>query len=310
MNITKNTGTVNTTYKAGRSIKYIVLHYTAGTKSTKGSASSVASYFKSGNAGGSADFIVDDETIVQYNSDIKNRYCWAVGGSKYTSMSTSVGGKYYNKCTNTNSISIEMCSNKTNKSNLGSNDTDWYLTDKTISNAAELTKYLMQTYNIPASNVIMHHHVTGKVCPNPWCVNESRLSQWQSFKNRLTATSSATKSDVVDTTITVSVNGKAGTYKAKNVKGSNYVEARKFLTALGYSVGFNSVKKRAMVTPSVSSADSSPNGEAKLTLDVETIIEDGTSYVHLRNTVDFLNKYDGKNYTVAYDKRTKVVTVK
>lgn len=294
MNIIKNTGTVNTSHKANRSIKYIVLHYTAGTRSTKGSASSVANYFKSGNAGGSADFIVDDETMVQYNPDIKNRYCWAVGGNKYSKMSTSVGGKYYNMCTNMNSISIEMCSNKTNKSILGASDTDWYLTDKTVDNAVELTKYLMKTYKVSASNVIMHHQVTGKVCPNPWCVNESRLSQWQGFKNRLTTT--AVKPDAVDTTITVNVQGKTGTYKAKNVKGTNYIEARKFLSALGYAVGYNAAKKRAMA--------------GSLTLDVETIIDSGTSYVHLRNAVAFLNKYDGKKYSVEYDKGSKVVTIK
>lgn len=187
MNITKNTGTVNTSYRANRSIKYIVLHYTASTRSTKGSASNIASYFKSGNAGGSADFIVDDGTIVQYNGDIENRYCWAVGGSKYSKLSSSQGGTHYGKCTNINSISIEMCSNKTNKSSLGAEDTDWYFTEKTIENATELTKYLMEKYNIPISNVIMHHNVTGKICPNPWCVNESRLSKWNEFKSKLEA---------------------------------------------------------------------------------------------------------------------------
>ena len=50
--------------------------------------------FKSGSVGGSADFIVDDSEIVQYNSDISHRACWAVGGKKYTSMTTSEGGKY------------------------------------------------------------------------------------------------------------------------------------------------------------------------------------------------------------------------
>lgn len=185
MNITKNTGTVNTTYRANRSIKYIVLHYTAGTRSAKGSASSVAGYFKSGNAGGSADYIVDDETIVQYNGDIKNRYCWAVGGNKYKTASTSVGGLYYGKCTNENSISIEMCSNKTNKGSLGASDKDWYFTGGTVNNAVELTKYLMQLYNIPITNVIMHHHITGKICPNPWCVCDGRLREWNEFKSRL-----------------------------------------------------------------------------------------------------------------------------
>lgn len=155
----------------------------------------------------------------------------------------------------------------------------------------------MQTYNVPASNVIMHHHVTGKVCPNPWCVSESRLSQWNNFKARLTAAGSAkSATTTVDTTITVNVKGKTGAYKAKNVNGSNYIQARAFLEALGYEVHFNAVKKRVQA--------------GNVTLDVNTIIEGGMGYVHLREAVEFLNKYDGKSYTVGYDKGTKVITVK
>ena len=80
MNIIKAFGTTNTNYYSnGLKRKYIVLHYTAGTKSVKGSARNVASMFKSGSVGGSADFIVDDVEIVQYNSDIAHRACWSVG---------------------------------------------------------------------------------------------------------------------------------------------------------------------------------------------------------------------------------------
>jgi N-acetylmuramoyl-L-alanine amidase CwlA len=132
-----------------------VLHYTAGVSSKRGSATNIAKFFGGGKAGGSADFIVDDETIVQYNPDIKNRYCWAVGGSKYTTMSTTQGGKFYGKCTNMNSVSIEMCSSKTNTKSLLASDTDWYITAKTVANAVELTKYLMKVYNIPLDRVIM-----------------------------------------------------------------------------------------------------------------------------------------------------------
>ena len=186
MKITKCYSTNNTTYSKGRSIKYIVVHYTAGVSSKAGAAANTAEWFKNPLAGGSADYIVDDETIVQYNGDIGNRYCWAVGGSKYSNMTTSEGGRFYGKCTNVNSISVEMCSNKTNKNSLGATDKDWFLTDKTVNNAAELVKQLMAEYGIPIDNVIMHHHVTGKVCPNPWCVTKDRLSKWQDFKAMLT----------------------------------------------------------------------------------------------------------------------------
>ena len=218
MNIIKAFGTTNTDYYLKTlQRKYIVLHYTAGTRSVKGSARNIANMFKNGSVGGSADFIVDDSEIVQYNGDIAHRACWAVGGKKYTSMTTSEGGKYYGICTNSNSISVEMCSNKVNTKNLGANDTDWYLTEATINNAVELTKYLMKQYNIPVENVIMHHHITGKVCPNPWCVNKSRLSSWYSFKNRL-------EEQVVKQNI--KINGKVRAVNAINKDGYTYVKIR------------------------------------------------------------------------------------
>lgn len=218
INIIKVFGTTNTDYYSKTlQRKYIVLHYTAGTRSTKGSARNVASMFKSGSVGGSADFIVDDSEIVQYNGDISHRACWAVGGKKYSSMKTNEGGRYYGICTNSNSINIEMCSNKVNTKKLGATDTDWYLTEATVNNAVELTKYLMKQYNIPAENIIMHHHITGKVCPNPWCVNESRLSKWSDFKNRL-------EEQVVKQNI--KINGKIKTVDAINKNGYTYVKLR------------------------------------------------------------------------------------
>ena len=183
--IVDETSTNKTSYKKNRKIEWIVLHYTAGTKSGGGAARSVANYFKTSTTQASADFIVDDDTIVQYNADIENRYCWAVGGKPYSSKSTSLAAKYYSSCGNINSISIEMCSVKTNRASLNASDPDWALTDATVSKAVKLTQYLMNKYNIDKNHVIMHHMVTGKLCPQPWCLNESRLSGWQEFLNKL-----------------------------------------------------------------------------------------------------------------------------
>ena len=54
MIISTENSTINTTYKANRAIKYIVLHYTAGTKSADGAAINTAAWFMSGKAAGSA----------------------------------------------------------------------------------------------------------------------------------------------------------------------------------------------------------------------------------------------------------------
>ena len=187
MNIIQKNSTVHTGYLKGRSIKYIVLHYTAGTSSKKGVARNNAAMFANPNSrDASADFIIDDGEIVQYNGDIANRYTYAVGGAKYSVNYTPLAGTLYGKCKNNNSISIEMCSTKVNRKSLEALDTDWSLSAAVVDKAVELTKYLMQRYNIPADRVIMHHHVTGKLCPQPWCLNTKRLAGWEAFKARLT----------------------------------------------------------------------------------------------------------------------------
>ena len=189
MEIVKHTSTVHTGYLKNRQIKFIVLHYTAGTSSKKGTARSVASMFANpNNRPASADFIIDDAEIVQYNPNIRDRYTYAVGGNKYSVKYTPLSGTFYGKCKNNNSISIEMCSSKANKKSLDATDTDWSISASVVDKAVELTKYLMQQYKIPADCVIMHHNVTGKLCPQPWCLNELRLKGWYQFKRRLGGT--------------------------------------------------------------------------------------------------------------------------
>lgn len=194
MNITKAFSTTNTTLLKNRKIEYIGIHYTAGTTSKAGTAANLAVWFKNGanpKNPSSSDFIVDDTAIVQYNGDIENRYTWGVGGSKYANPSTPLGARLYGKAKNANTINIEVCSNKRNIKSLDANDTDWYFTNSELDLLAELVKYLMDKYNIDADHVIMHHEVTGKLCPAMWTHNESELKNWYDFKARLSSTSDA-----------------------------------------------------------------------------------------------------------------------
>lgn len=188
INIIKRTNTHNTTKINNRKIEWIVLHYTAGITSSQGAAQNTASYFARTPNQASADFIVDDVDIVQYNPDPKNYYCWAVGGQKYSNKVCSIAGSLYGQCKNNNSISIEMCSNKKNTASLAATDNDWYLTDATVNNAVKLTKYLMKLYNIDINHVITHCHVSGKWCPQPWVKNEAALANWQTFLNKVAGT--------------------------------------------------------------------------------------------------------------------------
>ena len=183
MNIKPYYSITSLTYAPNRSIEYIALHYTAGTTSKAGTALGVAKWFASGgnpSNPASSDFIVDDRDVVQYNNDIENRYAWCVGGAKY-SPTTSLGASLYGKATNKNTINIEICSNKVNKKSLLASDTDWYFTEAELDNTRELVKYLMKKYNIPIERVIMHHTVTGKLCPAMWTHNETELKGYYDF---------------------------------------------------------------------------------------------------------------------------------
>lgn len=187
LEIIQDFGITNTSIR-NKIIQYIILHYSAGVTSKAGSALNLTAGYKRGALEASSDFVVDDTTVVQYNQDIRTRFTWGVNGaSKNSKMSTTEGGKYFGKVYNYNSIQIEICSNKKDKSSLYAEDTDWYFTDSEIELTTQLVKYLMQEYDIPFENVIMHHHVTGKICPSPWVVNEFALKGWRAFKNRLIA---------------------------------------------------------------------------------------------------------------------------
>ena len=195
INIKPCYSTTSLTYLPKRTIKYIALHYTAGTTSKAGTAMSTAKWFANGanpKNPASSDFIVDDRDIVQYNKDIENYYAWCVGGTKYTNPTTSLGASLYGIATNKNTISIEICSNKKNTKSLNANDTDWYFTDAELDNTRELVKYLMKKYNIPIERVIMHHTVTGKLCPAMWTHNETELKGYYDFLKSIDSTVEST----------------------------------------------------------------------------------------------------------------------
>ena len=183
MNLVQKTSTVHTTKYANRPIDFLVIHYTAGGSSRKGVARNVASMFANPNSrDASADFIVDDYECVQYNPDIKNRYTYAVGGGL---QGNAGGGKFYGKCKNYNSISIEICSSSTNNDLRYPNTSNWYFTDATINNAIELARYLMKKYNIPEDHLIRHYDVNQKLCPGirGWNKESGSEAKWIAFKN-------------------------------------------------------------------------------------------------------------------------------
>ena len=87
-----------------KNIKYIAIHYTANDGDR---AKNNADYFANKIIKASAHYFVDDDYVYQSVPD--NYVAYSVGGGKYSNCSTTGGGKYYKICTNSNSISIELC---------------------------------------------------------------------------------------------------------------------------------------------------------------------------------------------------------
>lgn len=144
---------------AGR--KYLVLHYTGNETDT---AKANANYFRSVNRGSSAHYFVDETSVYQVVDD--NDTAWAVGRDYG-------GGRLFGKCTNANSISIEMCSTKGR------------IATKTFDNTVALTKKLMQKHGIGIECVVRHYDVCKKWCPGwgGWLPPDESI--WMLFKKEV-----------------------------------------------------------------------------------------------------------------------------
>ena len=99
-----------------------------------------------------------------------NRTAWAVGGAKYADCKATGGGKYYSKCTNYNSVSIELC---------GCTEAEPYTKEQAAA-VKRLIKYIRK-YCPNAHTVIRHFDVNGKHCPAPM-MNEK---VWKKFKKAI-----------------------------------------------------------------------------------------------------------------------------
>ena len=193
-------------------IRYLCVHYTGNDGD---SAEGNANYFNS-YRGVSAHYFVDDDSIVQTVPD--EHEAWAVGGNKYPSCAQTGGGKLYNKCVNRNSISVELCDTVRNGK--------YGFTEKTLANAAELCRMLMDRYNIGIENVCRHFDVTGKKCPAPFVSDEKA---WESFKERLV--------DEVVESGTVIVDGKEHKVTMIRKDGVTYIKTRDIANLVGYQIG-------------------------------------------------------------------------
>ena len=157
-------------------IKYIVIHYVGAL----GGAKANCQYYAGQYIGASAHYFVGFEGEI-WQSVPDEDVAWHCGANSYK----------HKECRNSNSIGIELCVRKRDTSRLGAEDKDWYFEDETVAAAVELTKYLMKKYGVPASRVIRHYDVTGKICPNPYVYNTTAHT-WDAFKKKISGAAAPT----------------------------------------------------------------------------------------------------------------------
>lgn len=148
-------------------VKYIVIHYTGNNNDT---AEANAKYFANTNTRtAGAHFFVDRKGNI-YKSVNMNVVAWSVGGVYTTSNGA---GSYYKKCTNANSVSIELCDIASKKPS-----------KKQIAATKWLVNYI-QTKCVNAKTIIRHWDVNGKACPATMTGTSNEL--WTSFKKQITS---------------------------------------------------------------------------------------------------------------------------
>ena len=133
-----------------KEIKYIVIHYTGNKGDTaKGNASYFSRYGDGNTRNAGAHFFVDQTGDVWQTIEIKYT-AWSVGG-----FVTNKDGaaSYYQRCTNSNSVSIEMCDCATKDPS-----------DAMIKSIRDILKYIRE-YCPNAKTTIRHFDVSGKCCP-------------------------------------------------------------------------------------------------------------------------------------------------
>lgn len=147
-----------------KDVKYIVLHFTGNKGDT---AKNNADFYATGNkkeAG--AHYFVDKKPEV-WQSIPPQYTAWAVGNF-FTKDNGAAS--YYKKCTNANSVSIEMCDCIENVS--------W----EQMLAIRELVQYI-QAKCPNAKTIIRHWDVNGKECPKPM-IGKGNL-KWKHLLNKI-----------------------------------------------------------------------------------------------------------------------------
>lgn len=149
-----------------KKVYYIVIHYTGNKGDT---AKNNAIYFATTNTrAAGAHFFVDKQGEI-WRSIPMNRTAYAVGGDQRTGAKGEA--KYYGKCTNANSVSIELCDRL--------DSVNW----KQMVAVKKLIQHIHK--KCPnAKTIIRHWDVNGKKCPGPMAGADN--AKWRHFHNYIT----------------------------------------------------------------------------------------------------------------------------
>jgi hypothetical protein len=159
--------------KRTEKIQWLVVHYT-GNPGAGANSLMHYKYFNGGDRQSSADFFVDDHSILQVN-DYNRNFTWHCGDG---------AGKY--GITNRNSLGIEMCINS---------DGDF---NKTLLNTIELVRYLMKELNIPIDRVVRHWDCSRKLCPMMFAGTPEKDKLWLKFKTAVLGYEAIIKANTSD----------------------------------------------------------------------------------------------------------------
>lgn len=153
----------NRSYK---DVKFIVIHYTSGKTDT---VYNELDYFATGNTrSAGAHYFVDYAGRIGKSIPM-TKIAWSVGGNQKSGKEGEA--KYYNICTNANSVSIELCGIATREPSA-----------KQIEATRKLIKAIKK-YCPNVRHIIRHWDVNGKMCPARMCGKDN--NKWKSFKKAI-----------------------------------------------------------------------------------------------------------------------------
>lgn len=172
--------------------EYVVIHFT-GSGGKGGSAVGVYKDWltREKKTRCNSHYIVDATGIYE-GVDPKKYGCLAATGSKPSDEhiafypGSKLACSHLKVAGNYNTINIETCSAKhspVSRRRDAYMDTDFYFPDKTYKNLVALVSWLLDEFSIPMPNLIMHHQITGKLCPAMWCNNDGAFAGWTAFRN-------------------------------------------------------------------------------------------------------------------------------